>query len=447
MTVYSNLCTDEGISVGWNDTATGGTSMGSLVQTVTRAGFAWDPSNTRTEPSSANGMYAAPEPQKVLNTEAWHSFYLNDAYHATYPLYINFAYGQSSFTTNGTADFGGGLVDGVGCLFFTLSNACSVNGALTGATLPVSNYTNKTSYFTVASGYPHVPIWMGGSNSYNSGLNNWGTPGASTLYPLDATDYVTAHSGDGFAYWMPVDDLAAQQSDYQTWQSAQGAANVHMKPQIYVHRAFNYDTGEVLPYAMMNYREVEYSCTANNGASSSKTLQWRTLSHLQTINLLTGKVMKWQGVNSTYQYVDEGGSFPELYRWPMPTGPQQQNQWPQVAGYPLNQNYTHQTNACSWDGISGLPVYGKRPVFQNWWPVDHGEHPVFWPFLCAVPYGAYFPDDEITFAPSPAMASRTYKVMRVPVQKDALYSGEGKEPKIGNYNKNLPAKLLTIPIA
>ena len=446
MTVYSNLCTDEGMSVGWNATATGGTSMGSLVQTITRAGFAWDPGNTRIEPSAANGMYVAPEPQTALNTDGWHSFYLNDAYHATYPLYINFAYGSSSFSKDGSSNFGGGLTSGVGCLFFNLSNACSDGGALTGATVPIRNFVEKTDNYSLRYGYPYVPYWASGANSYNSGFNNFASPGGSTLYPFDATDYVTAHSGDGFAYWMPVDDLAAQQGSYQTWQSAAVSATTHMKPQIYVHRAFDYDTGQVLPYAMMNFKQVEYQCIEANGANGSSIDVWHTMSHIQTINLLTGKTMKWQGQGSTYQYVQEGGSFPELWRWPMPTGGQQQTQYPAVLGFSQSSSYTHQSSACSWDSISGLPVYGKRPVFQNWWPVDHGEHPVFWPFLCSVPYGAYYPDDEITFAPSPAMASRTYKVMRVPVQKDALYS-ETKEPKIGNYNKNLPAKLLTIPVA
>lgn len=460
MTVYSNLCTDEGMSVGWNNqdaaAPAGATSMGSVVQTITRAGFAWDPSNTRTEPSSANGMYFAPAGQRALNTDGWHSFYLNDAYHSTYPLYINFAYSALNFQFNGSYDW----PSDAATLFFNLSNACSVGGALTGATLPARNYPEKnTTSESISKGYPYVPYWGGVSNSHDGwsgnsrlGEQNGATPGASTLYGFDANQYVTAHSGDGFAYWMPVDDLAANQSNFQSWlnnEYDEGSGPLSIfKPQIYVHRAFDYDTGEVLPYAMMNYKHCEFRPMEGNGYNTTRRYVWRTMADIQTINLLTGKTMKWQGQTESYfGYMSWGGSFPELFRWPMPTGPQQQTQYPKILNYVQNTESTHQTNACSWDGASGLPVYGKRPVFQNWWPVDHGEHPVFWPFLCAVPYGAYYPDDEITFAPSPAMASRTYKVMRVPVQKDALWRDETKDSKILNASRNVPAKLLTIPVA
>jgi hypothetical protein len=345
-------------------------------------------------------------------------------------------------------------------LFFNLSNACSVGGALTGATLPVRNFSEKsTTSQSLEKGYPYVPYWSGVSNSHDAwsgnsrlGEQNAGTPGASTLYGFNTNQFITAHSGDGFAYWMPVDDLVVNQTSFQTWLSNEyddGSGTLStFKPQIYVHRAFDYDTGEVLPYAMMNYKHCEFRPLEYSSASNTtRTYVWRTMAEIQTINLLTGKTMKWQAQTESYMNWDYGGCFPETWRWPMPTGPQQATQYPWLLGYTKNDTYSHQTNGCSWDGVSGLPVYGKRPVFQNWWPVDHGEHPVFWPFLCAVPYGAYFPDDEITFAPSPAMAPRTYKVMRVPVQKDALYLGETLDPDIPNAGKNLPVKMLTIPTA
>jgi hypothetical protein len=453
MTVYSNLCTDEGMSVGWNDSAAaapaGPTSMGSIIQTVQRAGWAWDPTNTRTEPTAANGMYHTPSTQTVYNTDGWHSYYLNDIYHATYPVYLNFAYAQGSLSTNGSTNSGGSPR-----LYFTLSSAASVGGNLTGATLPVRNYPQKSPTIgTLGYSYPHLGWWGPTVDSYNSGQGNYAAPGSSVIWPFDSNDYITAHSGDGFAYWMPQDDLVAQQSGgLENWASARSSMTTtstrNMRPQIYVHRAFDYDTGEVLPYAMMNYKLIENGLNEQSGALNGTSYPWRVMDHVQTINLLTGKVMSWQA-STTSNGESHGstcGKLPENFRWPMPTGPQQACQYPRLMAYTESSAHSLDIQACSWDGVSGLPVYGKRPVFQHWWPVDMGEHPVFWPFYCAVPHKAYYPDDEMTFAPSPAMASRTYKVMRVPVQKSGSY-GETYDPVTVAASKAVPVNLLTIPTA
>jgi hypothetical protein len=393
-------------------------------------------------------MYDAPSGQTVYDTDGWHSFYLNDSYHATYPIYLNFAYGQGSFMTNGSLNFGSPR------LYFTLSSAPSVGGNLTGAQLPVKNYPQKSpSQATLAYSYPHLGWWSGATDGYNSGQGNYAMPGSSVLFPFDSNDYITAHSGEGFAYWMPQDDLIAQQSGgLENWASARSSMTTNttrnLRPQIYVHRAFDYDTGQVLPYAMMNYKLVENGMSEQSGGLNGTGNPWRVMNHLQTINLLTGKVTSWQGSTTSVGQSNgaTAGKLPENFRWPMPTGPQQICQYPALLGYQQSGGLCHDIQACSWDGISGLPVYGKRPVFQNWWPVDFGEHPVFWPFLCAVPHKAYYPDDEITFAPSPAMATRTWKVMRVPVQKSGSYN-ETYDPILVAASKAVPVNLLTIPIA